>query len=214
MNKARTLSFLASLAGIAMLAGCDGMPQAADNAAAEAPPLQGALIGGDFTLVDQNGKPVRWADFAGKYRVVYFGYTYCPDVCPVDLQKIIAGLRQFEKAAPDRAAKVQPIFITVDPERDTSAVLKPWVAAFHPRLIGLTGSQEQITKVERAFAVVSSKEGDAKATQDYLVSHSRTPYLFGPDGKPIALVPVDEPDTAADDGSPHAIAAFLDKWVK
>jgi protein SCO1/2 len=214
MNKARTLlSFLALLSSGAMLAGCDGKPGAGSNAAAT-PPLEGAAIGGDFTLVDQDGKDVRWADFAGKYRLVYFGYTYCPDVCPVDMQKIIAGLRQFEKAAPDRAAKVQPIFITVDPARDTPAVIKSWVDAFHPRLIGLTGTADQLTKVERAFAVVSAKEGDAKATQDYLVSHSRTPYLFGPDGKPIALVPVDEPDSEADDGAPQAVGAFLDQWVK
>lgn len=214
MNKARILSLLACLAGVSMIAGCDGSRQSADNAATGSAPLEGARIGGDFTLVDQDGKPVRWADFAGKYRTVYFGYTYCPDVCPVDLQKIIAGLRLFEKEAPERAAKVQPIFITVDPERDTPAVLKPWVSAFHPRLVGLTGTPEELAAVTRAFAVVSSKEGDAKAAKDYLVSHSRTPYLFGPDGKPIALVPVDEPDTPADDGAPKAVAAFLDQWVK
>lgn len=214
MNNARILfGFLALLTGAATLASCDATP-GGGNAAGQSAPLEGARIGGNFTLVDQDGKPETWADFAGKYRLVYFGYTYCPDVCPVDMQKIIAGLRRFEKQAPDRAARVQPLFITVDPERDTPAVIKPWVAAFHPRLIGLTGTPEQIAKVSRDFAVVSGKEGDAKATKDYLVSHSRTPYLFGPDGKPIALVPVDEPGTPEDEGGPDAVAAFLDQWVK
>src|ERR1044072_4220330 len=152
MNKARIpYRILALLAGVAMLAGCDANPGGGTGSGtgAERPPLEGARIGGDFTLTDQNGKAVRWADFAGKYRIVYFGYTYCPDVCPVDLQRIIAGLRQFEKTAPERAALVQPIFITVDPERDTPPVLKQWVAAFHPRLIGLTGSPDQLAKVTR-----------------------------------------------------------------
>lgn len=183
------------------------------NAQEEEGPLHGARIGGDFTLTDQDGKSVQWKDFAGKYRLVYFGYTYCPDVCPVDLQHIIGGLRQFEKMDPARAAKVQPIFITVDPARDTPALIKPWVAAFHPRLIGLTGSSEVIEKVKKDFAVVSGIEGDSKA-KDYLVSHSRTPYFFGPDGNPIALVPVDEAGTDGDEGSPNAVAEFLNQWVK
>ena len=108
------------------------------------PPLKGATMGGPFTLTDQNGRRVSDRDFAGKYRLVYFGYTFCPDVCPVDLQVIGAGLRRFEASDPARAARVQPIFITVDPARDTPAVLRQYVAAFHPRLIGLTGSAEEI----------------------------------------------------------------------
>ncbi|HTM96279.1 MAG TPA: SCO family protein [Croceibacterium sp.] len=211
MNIARC-SFV-TLPLIAALAACQpgGGGGESGSAAGE---LAGARIGGDFTLVDQDGKPARWSDYAGKYRLVYFGYTYCPDVCPVDLQKIMAGYRAFEKAAPDKAAKIQPIFISVDPARDTPAVIKPYVAAFHPKLIGLTGTEAQIEKVKQDFAVVSAKEGDEKATKDYLVSHSRTPYLFGPDGKPIALVPVDDPGTPQDDGVPQAVEAFLAKWVK
>lgn len=178
------------------------------------PPLAGARIGGDFTLTDQNGRPAHWSDYRGKYRLVYFGYTYCPDVCPVDLQKIVGGLRRFEKEAPDRAAKIQPIFISVDPARDTPAVIKPWVAAFHPRLVGLTGSPQAIEAVKKDFAVVASREGAANGGKDYLVSHTRTPYLFGPTGDPIALVPVDEPGTEGDEGSPEAVAQFLDQWVK
>ncbi|HKY81147.1 MAG TPA: SCO family protein, partial [Sphingobium sp.] len=141
--------------------------------------LHGARIGASFTLTDQQGNKVRWDDFKGKYRLVYFGYTYCPDVCPVDLQRIMQAYSLFEKADPARAAKVQPIFITVDPERDTPSVLKTYVAAFHPRLVGLTGTPAEIAQVEKDFVVISSKE-EAKGGSDYLVSHSRTPYLFGP----------------------------------
>src|SRR3954468_16616457 len=85
---------------------------------AEEPPLAGAAIGGPFTLVDQNGRTVSDKDFGGKYRIVYFGYTHCPDVCPTDLATIGQALSSFEKSDPKRAARVQPIFITVDPERD------------------------------------------------------------------------------------------------
>ena len=211
MNKAALL-FLPVLLTFGALSACGPQTAPADNGS-EAGPLAGARIGGDFTLIDQDGKPAHWTDYKGKYRLVYFGYTFCPDVCPVDLQSIIAGLRRFEKQDPVRAAKVQPIFISVDPRRDTPAVVKPWVAAFHPRLIGLTGSPEALEKVKKDFAVIASPEGDP-TSKDYLVSHTRTPYLFGPAGDPIALVPVNEPGTDADEGSPDAVARFLDQWVK
>lgn len=210
MNIARPLACVSPL--LLLLAACQ--PSGAGNDAAPRGNLEGARIGADFTLTDQDGKPVRWADFSGKYRLVYFGYTFCPDVCPVDLQNIMAGYRLLEKADPAKAAKLAPIFITVDPQRDTPAVIKPYVSAFHPRLIGLTGSAEQIEKVKHDFAVVSAKDGDEKATKDYLVSHSRTPYLFGPDGKPIALVPVDEPSAPDGNGKPQAVADMLAQWIK
>ena len=206
MNKA-----LISLAGLALalLSGCGSSTDGnADQGA-----LAGARIGAPFTLTDQYGKRVSWDDFKGKYRLVYFGYTYCPDVCPVDLQHIMQAYRQFEKQAPERAAKVQPIFITVDPERDTPLVLKNYVAAFHPKLIGLTGTPDEIARVAKDFVVVYGKDDRGKG-RDYLVSHSRTPYLFGPDGKPIALVPVDDPGTTPDDGGPDAVLATLDHWVR
>src|SRR5687768_6304381 len=112
---------------------------AACQPVAEEPPLKGATMGGPFTLTSHQGRRVSERDFAGKYRLVYFGYSYCPDVCPVDLQTIAVGLRQFEAKDMERSARVQPIFVTVDPRRDTVATLAPYVAAFHPRLIGLTG---------------------------------------------------------------------------
>ncbi|RVT43832.1 SCO family protein [Sphingobium algorifonticola] len=199
MNKAICLL---SAVVLATLSACSGQGSSGDQ-----PPLAGARIGAPFTLTDQDGRKTSWDSFKGQYRLVYFGYTYCPDICPVDLQKIAQAFIRFEKQDPVRAAKVQPIFITVDPERDTVPVVKNYVRAFHPRLIGLTGTAEDIGKVARDFAVIASKEGAGK---DYLVAHSRTPYLFGPDGAPIALIPVGE----GPDGTADAILKTLDTWVK
>jgi protein SCO1 len=188
-----------ALIALALLAAC-GQP-----AAPETPPLDGARMGGPFTLTDQNGQRVSDRAFAGQYRLIYFGYTFCPDVCPVDVQKLMAGFKAFEQADPARAKRVQPFFITVDPERDTPAVLKQFVSAFHPRLIGLTGSPEEIAATAKTFAAIYEKDAgpDPKA---YLVNHSRAAVLYGPDGKPISLI--------SQDGSADKIAAELKKWVR
>lgn len=171
----------------------------------ETPPLADARIGGPLDLVTQDGKRLGEAALAGKYRLIYFGYSYCPDVCPVDLQKLMAGYRLLERSDPQVAAKLQPIFVTVDPERDTPQQLKTFVNAFHPRLIGLTGSPAEIAKVAKEYAIYFNREG-AAGRKDYLVNHARIAYLFGADGKPIALVPHDE--------TPEAIAAELKRWIK
>jgi len=193
----------------AMLAGCNG----AAEAPPATPPLEGARIGGPFTLTDQNGKTVRDTDFTGKYRLVYFGYSFCPDICPVDLQKLMRGLAQFEKADPVRGAKIAPLFITVDPARDTPAALKPFVARYHPRLLGLTGTAEQIAAVAKAYVVTYNKV-DGSAPDRYLMAHSQLAFLMDPAGKPLALLPLDDPSTDADEGAPPAVAADLAKWVK
>jgi protein SCO1/2 len=174
-------------------------------AGTEEPPLAGARIGGPFTLIDQNGARFSSTGLEGKHRLVYFGYTFCPDVCPVDLQQIGLALKRFEKDDPERAARLQPVFITTDPARDTPAVLKEYVAAFHPRLIGLTGSPEEIASVSKAHGVWSAKQ-DTEGASDYLVNHSRMAVLFGPKGEPIAILPHQE---GAD-----AILAELKKWVR
>lgn len=192
------LSLILSLLGALLLCACS-------QADGGTPPLEGARLGGPFTLTDQDGRQVSNAEFDGKYRLIYFGFSYCPDVCPVDLQLIGQGLRQLEKSDPAVAAKVQPIFITVDPERDTPAVLKEYVSAFHPRLIGLTGTPEQIAEVVKAHGAYSAKQGEEGA-KDYLVDHSRNMLLFGPKGEPIAIIPHDQ---GAD-----ALASELKRWVK
>ncbi|OWK30292.1 SCO family protein [Sphingomonas dokdonensis] len=168
------------------------------------PPLEGARIGGAFTLTDQDGKRVSDTAFAGKYRIMYFGYTFCPDVCPVDVQNLAAGLKLLEKSDPALAQRVVPIFVTIDPERDTPAVLKQFVGAFHPRMVGLTGSPEEIAKVAKEFAIFYQR---GKGTPDgYLMDHSRQAYLMSPEGKPLALLP--------QDGTPQAVANEIKRWVK
>jgi protein SCO1/2 len=191
------------------LAGCDGAAPAPDAR----PPLEGARIGGPFTLTDQNGRTVRDSDFAGQYRIVYFGYSFCPDICPVDLQKLMRGLAQFEKAAPALGAKVQPLFVTIDPARDTPEALKPFVSRYHPRLLGLTGTPEQIAQVAKEFVVVYNKV-EGSAPDRYLMAHTQIAFLMGPGGKPLAMLPVDDPTTDADEGAPDKVAAELAKWVK
>jgi len=178
---------------------------AACSGAAEDPPLKGASIGGPFTLTNQDGRQVTERDFAGKYRIMYFGFTHCPDVCPMDLAVIGQALRRFEKSDPARAARVEPIFVSVDPERDTPAVLKDYVGAFHPRLVGLTGTPEQVADMVRSYGAYGSK-GDPTAGGGYNVNHSRIAELIGPDGKPIALLPYEK---GAD-----AVAAELGRWVR
>ena len=169
------------------------------------PPLAGARIGGPFTLTDQNGARFDSRSLEGKYRLVYFGYTFCPDVCPVDLQQIGLAMKRFEAEDAARAARLQPLFITTDPERDTPAVLKEYVSAFHPRLIGLTGTPQEIAAVSKAHGVWSSKK-DTEGASDYLVDHSRMAVLFGPEGEPIAIL-------AHQEGA-DAILAELKTWVR
>lgn len=168
-------------------------------------PLAGAKIGGPFALTDQNGGTVRDADFAGRYRIVYFGYTFCPDVCPVDVQHLAAGLKVFEAMRPALGKKIVPIFITVDPARDTPAILKQFVSAFHPRMIGLTGTPAQIAAVAKAYAIYYKAQAPAPGG-GYIVDHSRQAYLMDPNGAPVALLP--------SEGSPQDIADELAKWVR
>lgn len=182
------------------LVACGSEPQSQQQ---QRPPLEGAAIGGPFTLVNKDGDTVQWQDFAGKYRIVYFGYTFCPDVCPLDVQAMVQGFNAFEKEHPETAAKVQPIFISIDPQRDTPEVVGEFAAAFSPKLIGLTGTPEQIDGAAKAFAAYYAK-GEETAG-GYLMDHSRVTYLMGPEGKPIATLPVEE--------GPQAVAAELEKWV-
>ena len=171
----------------------------------ETPPLQGATMGGPFTLTDQTGRRISDTAFAGKYRLVYFGFTFCPDVCPTDMATIGAGLRQFETSDPDRAARVQPIFISVDPTRDTPPVLRQFVSSFHPRFIGLTGSEAEIARVARAYGIFYERAAPDPGG-GYNINHSRMAVLYGPEGQPIALIPHDQ--------GPGGVATELGRWVR
>ena len=206
MNKTALLALSAALS----LAACNSAPEQPPLSAA---PLAGAAIGGDFSLTDQDGKKRTYAEFDGQYRIVYFGYTNCPDICTPDMQNLMAGLKAFEKASPDLAAKIQPIFITVDPGRDTPEVLKQFVGAFHPRAIGLSGSETETADAAKKFAVYYART-EGSAPDAYLMSHSQTPYLMAPDGKPLAILPADVPKTDANEGAPDLVKAELEKWVR
>jgi protein SCO1/2 len=134
-------------------------------------------IGGRFELTNHKGARVSDADFRGKLMFVYFGYAFCPDICPTELQNMGAALDAMGAAAD----AVQPIFITVDPERDTVAALADYVPNFHPRLVGLTGSRAEIDAVAALYRVYHAKVKDGSAT-DYLVDHTGYVYLMGRDG--------------------------------
>lgn len=186
-----------ALAALLLLAAC--------KPAAETPPLQGAAIGGAFTLTDENGRRVASSSFDGRYRLVYFGYTYCPDICPTDMQNLMQGLKKFGTRDARRAGEIVPIFITLDPARDTPEVLKQWTDSFDPRLIGFTGSDADIDKVAKQHAVFFKRE-KPNADGGYLVDHARMAILFGPKGEPIALI--------SQDKDAETIAGELDRWVR
>ena len=200
MNQLRRL--LPALA-LFSIAACSGQP---DSTAAsdQEPPLAGASIGGDFTLTSEAGETVHASDFDGDYRLVYFGYTFCPDVCPVDMQKLGQGMRALEQDDPDLAARVQPIFISVDPQRDTAEVLAQFTDNFYPRLLGLTGTKEQIDAVTDAYGSYYSID-EPSEDGGYLVNHSSNILLFGPEGAPLAVIP--------SDGTPEQFAAEIERWA-
>jgi cytochrome oxidase Cu insertion factor (SCO1/SenC/PrrC family) len=140
-------------------------------------------IGGPFTLTDHTGRQVTEKDFLGKATLIFFGYTYCPDVCPTSLTEISAAMDKLGTLAD----KVVPVLVTIDPDRDTPAVLKDYVAHFHPRIVGLTGTAEQIKQVAKAYRVYYAKVSDKGGDKDaYLMDHSSVIYLMGPDGKFLA----------------------------
>ena len=138
-----------------------------------------ALIGGPFTLTDQDGRKVTDKDFLGKYMLVFFGYTYCPDLCPTELQVMSAALDSLGA----KADAIQPIFISFDPERDRPEVLKQYVSNFHPRLVGLTGTPEEVAAAAKAYRVYYSKVPNSTAPDTYLMDHSTITYLMDSQGK-------------------------------
>lgn len=134
-------------------------------------------VGGPFTLTDQTGKQVTEETYQGTWQVVFFGYTYCPDVCPTNLATVTTALDELGPLA----EKVTPIFITIDPQRDTVEQLAGYHEYFHPSFAMLTGTEEEIAKVAREFRVYYAKAEDDGAS-DYLMDHSSITYLLDPDG--------------------------------
>jgi cytochrome oxidase Cu insertion factor (SCO1/SenC/PrrC family) len=154
-----------------------------------------ALIGGPFELVDQNGNRVTDQTFKGKLMLIYFGFTYCPDACPTALGVMSAAIDKLGPAG-DR---VVPILITVDPERDTPAVLKDYVSNFHPRMVGLTGTAEQIAQAAKVYRVFYQKAPGA-SSGEYLMDHTTLVYLMDENGKYIThFGPDATPDQMAEE---------------
>lgn len=141
-------------------------------------------IGGPFSLVDHHGRAVTDENFRGRFLLMFFGYTSCPDICPTELQTMADAIDAMGRAG----RKVVPLFVTVDPERDTVEVLKDYLPNFHPRLVGLTGTKEQVARVAKAYRVFYARTTAPGGKQegadaDYLMSHSSFIYLVGPDGR-------------------------------
>ena len=145
-------------------------------------------IGGPFTLEDGNGKPVTSADFHGKYMLVYFGYTFCPDVCPTTLNAVADAMDKLGPAA----SRIQPLFITVDPRRDTPDVMKKYAEAFGPKIEGLTGTADEIAKVAKEYRVYYAEHRTGPGPDDYEMDHSSVLYLMGPDGNFVAPMRTDQ----------------------
>ena len=143
-----------------------------------------AKIGGAFDLFDHNGKPRTNSDFRGQFMLIYFGYSYCPDVCPTALQIMSTALQFLGK----KAASIQPIFITVDPKRDTPEHLKDYVKNFYPGMIALTGTEHLIKEAAKKYRIYFSKAPQDKTqsnSDDYLIDHSSIVFLMGRDGQYI-----------------------------
>src|SRR3990170_679671 len=138
-----------------------------------------ALIGGPFTLVDQHGKTVTDQDFRGRFMLIFFGFTHCPDICPAELQVMSASL----DALGPEGAEVVPIFVTLDPERDSPAIMGDYVKNFGARFVGLTGSPDAIAAAAKAYRVAYSKFHEDPAKSDYSIDHSALVYLMGKDGE-------------------------------
>ncbi len=162
-----------------------------------------ATLGGSFNLVDQDGTPRTDADYRGTYPLIYFGFTHCPDLCPRSLGTMSAAVDDLAARAPAKARRVVPILITVDPERDTVAVMKEYVGRFHPRLVGLTGPAEEIQRVTRSYGAFYAPVPE---NGGYAMDHSGFIVLMGPDGEYLTHF--------ESHVSPDEIAAALDQRIQ
>lgn len=179
MNKRFLRIALASVFGLAVAFGIATwqVRNAAQSTGPTGGTVTGTTVGGSFELVDHTGRTVTDQTFRGRFMLVYFGYTFCPDICPTDLQTMVSAL---DRLGP-QAERVQPVFITVDPQRDTVAHLAEYMPLFGPELIGLTGSDDAIARTARAYKVYYARNDDGGST-DYLMDHSAFMYLMDPEG--------------------------------
>ncbi len=188
--------FCYPLLGVTVLALClfgPGGPRGGDAA--------DSSLGGKFTLTDHTGQRVTNEDFQGKWVLVFFGFTFCPDICPASLMT----MGHMMEGLGDDAQMVQPLFITVDPERDTPEVMAKFVAAFHPSIIGLTGTPEEIKDAATSFGAYFAKVEDDEAPDGYLMEHMSFMYLVRPDGVFETVL--------LDSGNPETLTAQLRKFL-
>ncbi|MCD8496702.1 MAG: SCO family protein [Alphaproteobacteria bacterium] len=153
--------------------------------------IAGVQVGGPFSLSNQDGARVSESDFSDKYKLIYFGFTYCPAICPTELQKITRALKLVEKDEPEALDNLAPIFITVDPERDTPDVLKDYLTLFDPRFTGLTGSVEEIEAVKKAYRIYAAKV-EEEGMSDYSMDHSSFIYFLAPDETVLGIYRVND----------------------
>lgn len=170
---------MAGSLGLGMIGPAVAAPENRDDQANRAP---------SFSLVDHTGEAVTDRDFLGRFQLIFFGYTHCPDICPTDLAKMAEAIDLLGPAG----ARVQPIFVTVDPARDTVAAMADYVGHFHPRLVGLTGAPEDIAALAGRYGVRSRPadhpvDPGAAAGSDYFLDHTGAMYLIGPDGRGLSL---------------------------
>lgn len=186
MKKERIIILVLSAIGGLLLAGLvyavqkSQLEKGADHVAgAEALiPVTEDAFGGPFTLTDHTGKKVTEKDFAGKYRLIYFGFTYCPAICPTELAKITSAM----KLLGDKAKDIRPMFITIDPERDTVDSIAKYISLFHPSLVGLRGTPEETKAVAKAYKIYFAKVQD-ESMSDYTMDHSSFIYFIAPDDR-------------------------------
>lgn len=158
------------------------------------------VFGGPFTLTDHNGKTVTEKNYGGTYKLIYFGFTFCPAICPTELAKITSALNTLG----EDSKKIQPLFITVDPERDTVEKMKSYVGLFHPSLVGLTGTPEQIKATTKAYKIYAAKVQDPSLSE-YTMDHSSFVYLIAPDGRLLYIF------KSSDDA--QTMASITRQWI-
>jgi protein SCO1 len=186
-------AWLAATIAVFALAACQPAPQAPTFQATD---ITGAAFARDFRLTDHNGQVRTLADFKGKVVAVFFGYTHCPDVCPTTLADFAAALQQL---GPQRAERVQVIFVTVDPERDTPELLQAFVPAFNPAFLGMFTDADALKRLANEYKVVYQKSS-VKGADDYLIDHSAGTYVYDPQGRLRLLMPYgSSPDAIAQD---------------
>jgi cytochrome oxidase Cu insertion factor (SCO1/SenC/PrrC family) len=175
-----------AVGGVAPAAGADAFSEAGERAEAQLA-SHAVPVGSDFRLKDSHGRVRSLGDFRGKVVILYFGYTFCPDVCPTDLAEIARAVRNLGR----RGSQVQPLFVTLDPERDTPEALARYAASFHPRLIALRGSEEETRRVAEAFKVTYRKA--ALARGGYEIEHAAFTFILDRDGRYVDYIPPGTP---------------------